>query len=149
RLFSKGGWKMDTNTNWLNPGCAQNDEHPVVCVSWDDAVAFCNWLSNQEGTKYRLPTEAEWECSCRAGSKDRWCFGDNGGELLNYARIRSNSQFHPWPVAGLKENAWGLHDMHGNVWEWCQDKYDPNYYKTSPRKDPPGPSTGRGRVIRG
>src|SRR5262249_33007547 len=93
--------------------------------------------------------EAEWEYSCRAGSKGRWSFGDEEGELLNYARFPSNSQGHPWPVAGLKENAWGLYDVHGNAWEWCQDVYDVDYYKTSPPKDPPGPGTGSGRVQRG
>jgi formylglycine-generating enzyme required for sulfatase activity len=95
-----------------------------------------------------VPTDAKWAHSCRAGSTGRWSFGDNEGELLNYARIGSNSQGHPWPVAGLKQNAWGLHDMHGNVWEWCHDEHDPNYYKTGPPKDPPGPGGGE-RVFRG
>ena len=141
--------QFDANKNWQNPGFAQTEDHPVVCVSWNDAVEFCNWLSNKEGKTYRLPTEAEWEYSCRAGSKGRWSFGDNEGELLDYARFLSNSQGHTWPVAGLKENAWGLYDMHGNVFEWCQDWYDANYYKTSPPKDPPGPDAGTERVLRG
>jgi formylglycine-generating enzyme required for sulfatase activity len=146
--FPNGEEKTDADTNWLNPGFDQTDDHPVVCVSWNDAVEFCNWLSKEEGKTYRLPTEAVWEHSCRAGSKGRWCFGDDEGELLNYARIRSNSQRHTWPVAGLKANAWALYDMHGNAWEWCQDAYDANYYKTSPPKDPPGPAAGE-PVIRG
>jgi formylglycine-generating enzyme required for sulfatase activity len=141
--------KLDVGTNWLNPGFAQTDDHPVVCVSWNDAVEFCKWLGKQEGKNYRLPTEAEWECSGRAGSRSRWCFGDNEGELYNYARIGGNSQGHTWPVAGLSENAWGLHDMYGNVWEWCQDVYDANYYRTSPLKDPPGAGAGWTRVARG
>jgi len=149
RHFPNGEWKMDADANWLNPGFAQTDDHPVVCVSWNDAVEFCNWLSKQEGKMYCLPTEAEWEYSCRAGSKGGWSFGDNEGELLNYARIGRNSQRHTWPVAGLKENAWGLHDMHGNVAEWCQDVYNANYYKTSPPKDPPGPGPGGDCVVRG
>jgi formylglycine-generating enzyme required for sulfatase activity len=149
RYFPNWEWKMDANTNWLNPGFEQTDDHPVVCVSWNDAVAFCNWLSKQEGKTYRLPTEAEWEYSCRAGSKGRWFFGENDGELLNYARIGNNSQHHAWPVAGLKDNAWGLHDMHGNAWEWCQDVYDAHYYETSPPKDPPGRGAGGERVVRG
>jgi formylglycine-generating enzyme required for sulfatase activity len=148
RPFPNGEWKMDANTNWLNPTYAQTDDHPVVCVSWNDAVEFCSWLSKQEGKTYRLPTEAEWEYSCRAGSKGRWSFGDNEGELVNYARMVDNSQRHAWPVAGLKENAWGLHDMHGNVWEWCQDVYDAHYYETSPTKDPPGPGAGGEHVCR-
>ncbi len=80
--------RTDANTNWPNPGFAQTDDHPVVCVSWNDAVEFCNWLSRKEGKKYRLPTEAEWEYGCRAGSKGRWSFGDDEAELFNYARLR-------------------------------------------------------------
>jgi hypothetical protein len=150
RHFPNWEYKMDPNTNWLNPGFpGQTVDHPVICVSWNDAVEFCTWLSKQEGKNYRLPTDAEWEYSCRAGSKGRWSFGDNESEFLNYARIVSNSQGHTWPVAGLKENAWGLHDMHGSAWEWCQDMYDGNYYTTSPPKDPPGPGAGVERVVRG
>jgi eukaryotic-like serine/threonine-protein kinase len=149
RGFPNGGFKEVANTNWLNPGYTQTDDHPVVCVSWNDAVEFCQWLSKEEGRTYRLPTEAEWEYSCRAGSKGRWSFGDNEGELWDYARVGGNSQNHSWPVAGLKANAWGLYDMHGNVTEWCQDLFDPNYYKTSPLQDPPGPAAGDERVIRG
>ena len=149
RLFPNWEWKEDANANWLNPSFAQTDDHPVVCVSWNDAVEFCNWLSKQEGKNYRLPTEAEWEYGCRAGSKGRWSCGDNEGELVNYARFQSNSLLHTWPVAGLKGNAWGLHDMHGNVSEWCQDVYDANYYKASPPKDSPGPGAGGDRVMRG
>ena len=149
RGFPNGGFKEVANTNWLNPGYAQTDDHPVVCVSWNDAVEFCQWLSKEEGRTYRLPTEAEWEYSCRAGSKGRWSFGDNEGELWDYAKVGGNSQNHSWPVAVLKENAWGLYDMHGNVEQSCQDLFDPNYYKTSPPKDPPGPSAGDERVARG
>ena len=149
RGFPNGGFNDVANTDWLNPGFAQTDDHPVVCVSWNDAVEFCQWLSKQEGKTYRLPTEAEWEYSCRAGSRGRWSFGDDEGELWDYARVGGNSQNHSWPVAGLKANAWGLYDMHGNVQQWCQDLFDPNYYKTSPPKDPPGPAAGDERVIRG
>ncbi|HEX5271896.1 MAG TPA: bifunctional serine/threonine-protein kinase/formylglycine-generating enzyme family protein, partial [Gemmataceae bacterium] len=149
RGLPNGGFKEDANTDWLNPGFAQTDDHPVVCVSWNDAVEFCQWLSKQEGKTYRLPTEAEWEYSCRAGSKGRWSFGDDEGELWDYARVGGNSQHHSWPVAGLKANAWGLYDMHGNVEQYCQDLFDPTYYKTSPPKDPPGPAAGDERVARG
>jgi serine/threonine protein kinase len=149
RHFPNGQSKLDANTNWLNPGFAQTDDHPVVCVSWNDAVAFCNWLSKTERKEYRLPTEAEWEYSCRAGSISRWCFGDDEAELWDYARIGSNSQQHTWPVAGLKGNAWGLHDMHGNAWELCEDRYDPRYYKNSPEKDPRGAGAGGDRALRG
>jgi formylglycine-generating enzyme required for sulfatase activity len=149
RHVPSGNWRMDADANWLKSGFAQTDDHPVVCISWNDAVEFCNWLSKQENKHYRLPTEAEWEYSCRAGTKGQWAFGDSEGELLTYARIGTNSQLHPWPVAGLKQNAWRLHDMHGNVTEWCQDVHNANYYKTSPPKDPPGPRAGSKRVLRG
>jgi formylglycine-generating enzyme required for sulfatase activity len=149
RHFQNGEWSLNADTNWLNPGFTQTDDHPVVCVSWNDAVAFCNWLSKKEGKNYRLPTEAEWEYGCRAGSTGRWFFGDNEGDLVHYARIGSNSRGHPSPAAGLRENAWGLHDLHGSVWQWCQDHYDANYYETSPPKDPSGRAAGSGRVVRG
>jgi formylglycine-generating enzyme required for sulfatase activity/Leucine-rich repeat (LRR) protein len=149
RWFPDGHWGMDPDSNWPNPGFAQTDEHPVVCVSWNDAAEFCNWLSKQEEKAYRLSTEAEWEYSCRAGSTTRWSFGDNEGDLFNYGRFGSSLQGPTSPVGGLKENSWGLHDMHGNAWEWCQDVYDANYYRTSPPKDPAGPADGKHRVARG
>jgi formylglycine-generating enzyme required for sulfatase activity len=157
RVFPNGEWKPDPKANWLNPGSFQSDDYAVTCVTWNDAVAFCNWLSVQEGKNYRLPAEAEWEYSCRAGSEGRWSFGDNERELVHYGRIgnlslggtKATGSLHHSPVAGLQGNAWGLHDMYGNVWEWCQDVYDANYYKTSPPKDPPGPAAGGARVSRG
>jgi formylglycine-generating enzyme required for sulfatase activity len=134
---------------WKQPGFDQFDDYPVVFVSWDDAVAFCAWLSKKEGKTYRLPTEAEWEYSCRAGKVGtQYCFGDDDADLEKYAWYGKNSGARTHPVGKLKPNDWGLYDMHGNAWEWCQDYYDPNYYKTSRKKDPPG-GTGRGRVLRG
>jgi formylglycine-generating enzyme required for sulfatase activity len=135
---------------WKNPGYGQFDDCPVVWVSWYDAVAFCDWLSEKEGKKYRLPTEAEWEYSCRAGKDNlRYCFGDDDAKLEDYCWYKKNSGDGTKPVRKKKPNDWGLYDMHGNAWEWCEDNYDPNYYKTSPRKDPPGPGAGGERVVRG
>ena len=135
---------------WRNPGFDQTDQHPVVFVSWNNAVDFCNWLSKKEGKAYRLPTEAEWEYSCRAGKAgSRYCFGDDEAQLEDYAWYNKNSGGGTHPVGKKKPNDWGLYDMHGNAWGWCQDNYDPNYYKTSPPKDPPGPGAGGGRVARG
>ncbi|HTU18544.1 MAG TPA: bifunctional serine/threonine-protein kinase/formylglycine-generating enzyme family protein [Gemmataceae bacterium] len=134
---------------WKKPGWEQTDNHPVVFVDWNNAVAFCRWLSKKQGKKYRLPSEAEWEYSCRAGSKTRYSFGDNEGDLLGYAWINTNSQWKAHPVKGLDANAWKLYDMHGNIREWCRDVYDANYYKSSPLKDPPGSSAGGQRVVRG
>jgi formylglycine-generating enzyme required for sulfatase activity len=134
---------------WKKQGFEQFDDSPVVFVTWNNAVDFCLWLGQKEGKNYRLPTEAEWEYSCRAGTKSRYSFGDNEGALLNYAWINTNSKGRTQAVKQLKPNPWKLHDMHGNVWEWCADVYDPNYYKSSPAKDPPGPSAGGSRVVRG
>jgi formylglycine-generating enzyme required for sulfatase activity/tRNA A-37 threonylcarbamoyl transferase component Bud32 len=131
---------------WKNPGFDQFDDHPVVFVGWQNAVDFCNWLSAKEGRKYRLPTEAEWEYSCRAGKAGaRYSFGDDDRHLENYAWFNENSLGRTHPVGKKKPNAWGLYDMHGNAWEWCQDSWLP--YQNSPVKDPLGGSGGG--VIRG
>jgi formylglycine-generating enzyme required for sulfatase activity len=134
---------------WRDPGFDQTDKHPVVWVSWNNAVDFCKWLAAKEGRAYRLPTEAEWEYSCRAGKAERaYCFGDDEAQLGNYAWYTKNSGGGTHPVGKKKPNDWALYDMHGNAWEWCQDNYDPDYYKNSPMKDPPG-GAGAERVIRG
>ncbi len=143
----------------------QTDNHPVVCVSWNDARAFCGWLSQREGAEYRLPTEAEWEYACRAGTTTRFSNGDDQDALKEVANIADRSLQEKWvmefqgqpmhlppyakwyddkaPFTGqvgrLQPNAWGLQDMMGNVGEWCQDWYDPDYYTNSPVADPPGP----------
>ena len=106
---------------------------PVINVSWEDAIAYCAWLSRQTGQPYRLPTEAEWEYACRAGTVTRWSFGDDKG-LGHCAWFAGNSgsEFFNWgrktqPVGQKRPNHWGLHDMHGNVWEWVQDCWHDNY----------------------
>jgi formylglycine-generating enzyme required for sulfatase activity len=119
----------------------------VESVSWDDAVEFCKRLSAKEGLIYRLPTEAEWEYACRVGSTTRYCFGDDRRQLVEYAWFEGNSGGKTHPVGQKKPNAWGLYDMYGNVWEWCQDWYDA--YPSGMVTDPQGPSSGSGRVYRG
>jgi len=143
-----------------------SDDLPVESVSWLDAVAFCNNLSEREkrapfyrinGTKVtvlggegcRLPTEAEWEYACRAGSSTLYPFGDNASALGEYAWYTKNSEKKTHPVGQKSSNVWGLHDMLGNVWEWCADCYDEKYYASSPASDPPGPSGASHRVLRG
>ena len=122
---------------------------PVENVSWDDAVEFCRRLSQKEGRTYRLPTEAEWEYACRAGSATRFCYGDRDTSLVDYAWYGHNCYDTTHPVGQKKPNAFGLYDMHGNVFEWCNDWDDRDYYSQSPVDDPKGPSTGHYRVFRG
>ena len=98
---------------------------------------------------YRLPTEAEWEYACRAGNQAQYCFGDSAPDLGRYAWFKANSQGAPHPVGQKQPNAWGLFDMHGNVWQWCNDFYGENYYSESPKENPRGPTTGKMRVLRG
>jgi formylglycine-generating enzyme required for sulfatase activity len=127
----------------------QGEERPVECVSWFDAVDFCEKLSAKAGRKYRLPTEAEWEYAGRAGSNAPYSFGSDEQRLDEFAWHGQNSGHETHPVAQKKPNAWGLYDLHGNVWEWCQDWYLEGYYEGSPEPDPPGPESGVGRVVRG
>jgi formylglycine-generating enzyme required for sulfatase activity len=141
-----------------------SDDLPVESISWDDAIAFCNKLSEREGLKpcypsgagaqsggtgYRLPTEAEWEYACRAGSKTRYGFGDTAARLGEFAWCRDNSDGKTHPVGQKLPNDWGLYDMRGNVGEWCGDWYEEGYYRNSPGADPLGPSLGTARVFRG
>ena len=140
--------------NWRNPGYAQADDHPVVGVSWVDVFEYADWLSGETGALYRLPTEAEWEYACRAGSRTRWSLGDEDGNderlLHKYAWYRTNtSPFGTKAVGGKLPNSWGLYDMHGNVSEWVRDWYGEDYYNSSPRVDPLGPDTGSSLVVRG
>jgi len=124
------------------------DDCPVEQVSWNDVQEFIQKLNRKEGTnKYRIPTEAEWECACRAGTSTAYCFGNSASDLSNYAWYNSNSGSKTHPVAQKQPNAWGLYDMHGNVWEWCYDwKGD---YPSGSVSDPSGPSSGEDRVLRG
>jgi formylglycine-generating enzyme required for sulfatase activity len=131
-----------------------SDDLPVEQVSWEDAQAFCAKLNELEkeqlgGARYRLPTEAEWEYACRAGSTTRFCFGDDLARLEEYAWFNGNSDGKTHPAGQKRPNGWGLYDMHGNVWEWCGDGYERTYYANSPGADPLGPSGASARVIRG
>jgi formylglycine-generating enzyme required for sulfatase activity len=127
-------------------------KNPVVNVSYVDCQQYLDKLNKRQGnpaSKFVLPTEAQWEYACRAGSKTRYCFGDDEKQLGEYAWYGANSGDKTHPVGEKKPNAWGLYDMHGNVWEWCQDWYDGGYYAKSPTDDPTGPATGSARVFRG
>ncbi len=136
---------------------------PVINVSWHDAKAFANWLSQKTGYKFRLPTEAEWEYACRSGGKDQMFAGfSDVSQLYRYANFCDRNCPLSWKtkeqddgysysahVGSYTPNGLGIYDMSGNVWEWCEDWYDKNYYTRSPAKNPRGPSRGAHRVIRG
>jgi formylglycine-generating enzyme required for sulfatase activity/serine/threonine protein kinase len=132
-----------------NPSSYLEDSHPVETVTWDEAVEFCRRLTIATGRIYRLPTEAEWEYACRAGSTTLYCFGDDEDTLNQYGWNLTNSGNHTHPVGEKKPNNWGLCDTHGNVWEWCLDWYDQMYYLQSPTANPNGPTKGISRVLRG
>ncbi len=157
----------DPKYAWDRTGFPQGEDHPVVNISWNDAVALAEWLSRREGRRYRLPTEAEWEYACRAGSRSRYHSGDAPASLSAAANVfdadsarhwpawqaralaRSDGHAFTSPVGRFAPNAWGLYDMHGNAWEWVSDWYGETYYAESPPDDPAGPPTGKVRVRRG
>jgi formylglycine-generating enzyme required for sulfatase activity len=166
-LGPSGQWQRTESISWRNPGFEQADNHPVVCVSWNDATAFCEWLSGVEGRRYRLPTEAQWEFACRAGAQGAYGWGNDPYR----DNARCNAADESWmdrypdivgftwldgyvftsPVASFPTNAWGMFDVHGNVQEWCVDVYAP--YSAARATDPVGPSVAVGdrapRVLRG
>lgn len=156
---------------WQQPGFPQGDDHPVVNVTWGDAQALAQWLTATEGRRHRLPTEAEWEYACRAGGHGRYATGDDPASLAGAANL-FDADALPWwqarwpawapqaatwhdgfaftaPVGSFAPNAFGLHDMHGNVWEWTADWYGERYYAESPPDDPTGPADGQVKVRRG
>jgi formylglycine-generating enzyme required for sulfatase activity len=158
---------LDPMKNWRTPGFEQSDDHPVVCISWNDAVALCEWLTKQvgQGWRFRLPTEAEWEYACRAGTTTPFYFGEtistdqanyNGTSLYGTSPY-GTSPYGKWkqgvyrgkttPVDNFPANAWGLKDMHGNVQTWCQDRY--GLYSSDDNKDPQGDNVHNARVMRG
>jgi formylglycine-generating enzyme required for sulfatase activity len=140
---------QSSSRTWRRVGYTQADNHPVTAVSWDDAAAFCQWLSQKEQAVYRLPTEAEWEYACRAGRNSSWFWGGTAEKLGEYAWSDRDSNDKLQPVATKSPNKFGLFDMQGNVSEWCQDWYAAGYYASSPIHDPTGPESGAERVIRG
>ncbi|HZS05405.1 MAG TPA: bifunctional serine/threonine-protein kinase/formylglycine-generating enzyme family protein [Blastocatellia bacterium] len=145
-LVTQAQWQAVMGSN---PSLFDSSDHPVECVSWLGAADFCRKLSRMTGRNYRLPTEAEWEYACRAGTKTKYSFGDDDKLLGQYAWYDRNSDQGTHPVGRKLPNAWGLHDMIGNVWEWCQDWYGKDYYHFAPEVDPTGPETGQARVLRG
>ena len=139
-----------------DPSHFRGPQHPVENLTWPDVARFCNARSRAEGLEpcydektgecnfaasgYRLPTEAEWEYACRAGSKGPWCCGSEARRLRDHAWYRDNAGKRTHPVGTRRPNAWGIHDMHGNVAEWCNDVYGAGYYAGAPERNPRGPA---------
>ncbi|HBC64170.1 MAG TPA: DNA recombination protein RecF, partial [Planctomycetaceae bacterium] len=170
-----GVFEQDPKYTWRNAGFPQTDNHPVVNVSWNDADAFATWMTSEskkraETVRYLLPTEAQFEYAMRAGATTRFATGDNSQSLDGHANVQDaslerrvpNLDYANYPsfsfddgvaftavVGSYPKNAFGLYDMHGNVFEWCRDWYDAKYYAAAPDQDPPGPSSGSFRVLRG
>jgi len=150
---------------WRDWAVEEGDTSPVVNVSHNDALAFCEWLSRKEGEEYRLPTEAEWEYACRAGTTERYYNGDDPEGLTNIGNVAdatAKEKFPAWTTVSSSDgwaftssvgqfaaNTFGLYDMIGNAWQWCSDWYDDDYYAKSPDRDPSGPNSGSIRVCRG
>jgi len=148
-----------------NPSRWKGKKNPVEQVRWSDAVKYCNarsrleglqpcynletWECNFDANGYRLPSEAEWEYACRAGTKTSYTFGNKSQKLKNFAWFKDNSGGRPRPAGQKLPNPWGIHDMYGNVFEWCNDFYQVDYYQESPEKNPRGPKTGETKVLRG
>ncbi len=157
------------NAVWRSPGYAVSDETPVSQLTYNDTLAFCAWLSDREqlppayrqgpagewepvpgASGYRLPTEAEWEYACRAGTTTHYWFGDDPAALPDHAWYDRNADhLGARPVGTRRANAFGLFDMTGNVWERCSDWWAPDWYARSPVQDPTGPPTGARRIVRG
>ena len=148
-----------------DPARWRGSRNPVEQVRWSDAVRYCNARSNARGFRscynletwecdfsadgYRLPTEAEWEYACRAATTTRYVFGKGPRKLKHYAWMEENSGGRTRPVGKKLPIPWGLYDMYGNVWEWCNDFYAVDYYAESPSANPRGPEEGDNKVLRG
>jgi formylglycine-generating enzyme required for sulfatase activity len=149
---------------FANPSHFRGLDLPAEQVTWRQAALFCNARSQLEGLQpcyndnaecdfnangYRLPTEAEWEYACRAGTDTDYSFGSDARRLGDFGWFADNSGKKTHPVGQKRPNPWGLYDMHGNVAEWCQDIFAKDYYRTSPEKNPRGPTEGKMYVLRG
>jgi sulfatase modifying factor 1 len=146
-VYDDNAWRKDPAANWRSPGFPQSDEHPVVCVSWNDSAAYAQWFSRKNNRNCRLPTEAEWEYAARSGGKREKFAGSNDIDEVAWYSGNSGNRTHS--VGQKRANGLGIYDMSGNVWQWTADWYGENYYRESPRINPGGPPSGAMRVFRG
>lgn len=145
-VYEAGDWTIRADRDWRSPGFAQTEDHPVVCVSWNDAQAYVRWLAHATGQGWRLPSEAQWEYAARAGTRTRFFWGEDAraSDLCLYANVADQAAKDAWhppwsiancadghayaaPVASARANPWGLHGTSGNVWEWTEDCYNTRY----------------------
>ncbi len=153
-VYVNVGWQHKAGVNWHynSAGVIRSvteDRHPVIYVSWNDAVAYCTWLSNKTGKTYRLPTEAEWEYAARGGANKNSYTYSGSNNIDEVAWYGDNASQNTHEVGLKKANELGLYDMSGNVWEWCSDRYSANYYSSSPSNNPTGFNSGTTRTLRG
>lgn len=161
-LVNEGhGWELHTGLDWEDPGFPQTPRHPAVCISWDDASAYVEWLTQRTGIDYRLPSAAEWEYAARAGTSTPWYWGDNVDMQCHYANGADVASGFPWStgcddgytktaLVGLfRANAFGLYDMLGNAWEWVQDCFNWSYEHAPTTSDPWEEGDCANRVMRG
>lgn len=152
--------------NWQNPGFSQDDNHPVVCISWQDAVAFSNWILKSTGTSVALPTEAQWEYAARGGSSHDFHFGNKPSQLCRYGNVSdktplpngrvwtgrancSDGYFATAPGGRYEQNQYGLYDMHGNAWEWVKDCWNDSYHGAKKSSDARTTGNCSLRILRG
>ena len=144
KFVQEEGINQPTMPPWHTP------LHPAIYVTWRQARDYCEWLSEKTGKNFRLPTEAEWEYAAKGGQKSKKDYMYAGSNMIDEVCVYSGNAAGGAALVGSKEpNELGIYDMSGNVWEWCYDRYNKNYYKNSPKKNPKGPDSGKWRIVRG
>jgi formylglycine-generating enzyme required for sulfatase activity len=121
-------WQIDPQASWRNPGFRQDDDHPIVCVNWHDARAYASWLTEITGELYNLPSEAQWEYAARAGATTAFWWGSDISRKMARCQDKSATEWGTVAVGSFTPNPWGVYNMHGNAWEWCEDVWHTDYF---------------------